>query len=33
MPAEIYIEGSKQTPLQYLMEPVMSTVRRAGRQM
>jgi membrane fusion protein, epimerase transport system len=33
MPAEVYIEGSKQTPLQYLMEPIMSTVRKAGRQM
>ncbi|MBI4293189.1 MAG: HlyD family type I secretion periplasmic adaptor subunit, partial [Betaproteobacteria bacterium] len=33
MPAEVYIEGSTQTPLQYLMEPVTSTVRKAGRQM
>ena len=33
MPAEVYIEGSTQTPLQYLMEPVTSTFRRAGRQM
>jgi HlyD family secretion protein len=33
MPAEVYIEGSKQTPLQYLMEPIVSTVRKAGRQM
>ncbi len=33
MPAEVYIEGSKQTPLQYLMEPITSTVRKAGRQM
>ena len=33
MPAEIYLEGSKQTALQYLMEPITSTVRRAGRQM
>ena len=33
MPAEVYIEGSKQTALQYLMEPVTSTVRKAGRQM
>jgi HlyD family secretion protein len=33
MPAEVYIEGSKQTPLQYLMEPLMSTVRKAGREM
>jgi HlyD family secretion protein len=33
MPAEIYIEGSRQTALQYLAEPVMTTLRRAGRQM
>ena len=33
MPAEVYIEGSKQTPLQYLMEPLTSTIRKAGRQM
>jgi epimerase transport system membrane fusion protein len=33
MPAEVYIEGSKQTPLQYLVEPITTTVRRAGRQM
>jgi membrane fusion protein, epimerase transport system len=33
MPAEIYIEGSQQTALQYLAEPITSTLRRAGRQM
>ena len=33
MPAEVYIEGAKQTPLQYLMEPLTSTIRKAGRQM
>jgi HlyD family secretion protein len=33
MPAEVYIEGSRQTPLQYLAEPITSTVRKAGRQM
>jgi HlyD family secretion protein len=33
MPAEVYIEGSKQTPLQYLMEPLTSTIRKAGRQL
>ena len=33
MPAEVYIEGTKQTPLQYLAEPVTSTVRKAARQM
>jgi len=33
MPAEVYIEGTSQTALQYLMEPITSTVRKAGRQM
>lgn len=33
MPAEVYIEGSKQTPLQYLIEPVTTTMRRAAREM
>lgn len=33
MPAEVFIDGAKQTALQYLAEPVMSTLRRAGRQM
>ena len=33
MPAEVYIEGSKQTALQYLVEPITTTLRRAGRQM
>ena len=33
MPAEVYIEGTKQTALQYLLEPITSTVRRAARQM
>jgi membrane fusion protein, epimerase transport system len=33
MPAEVYIEGSKQTALQYLMEPITSTVRKAAKQM
>ena len=33
MPAEVYIDGSKQTPLQYIVEPLTSTVRKAGRQM
>ncbi len=32
MPAEVYIEGSKQTPLQYIVEPITATVRKAGRQ-
>lgn len=33
MSAEVYIQGSKQTALQYLAEPVTTTLRRAGRQM
>jgi len=33
MPAEVYIEGSTQTPFQYLAEPITSTIRKAGRQM
>ncbi|MGJ9420587.1 HlyD family type I secretion periplasmic adaptor subunit [Massilia sp. CMS3.1] len=33
MSAEVYIDGATQTPLQYLVEPVMSTFRKAGRQL
>lgn len=33
MPAEVYIEGSKQTPLQYIVAPITDVVRKAGRQM
>lgn len=33
MSAEVYIDGATQTPLQYLVEPVMSTIRKAGRQL
>ena len=33
MPAEVYIEGTQQTPLQYLAEPIVSTIRKAGRQL
>jgi epimerase transport system membrane fusion protein len=33
MPAEVYIEGTRQTALQYLIEPITTTLRRAGRQM
>jgi HlyD family secretion protein len=33
MPAEVYIEGTEQTALQYMMEPITSTIRKAGRQM
>ena len=32
MPAEVYIDGSTQTPLQYLTAPITRTLRRAGRQ-
>ena len=31
MPAEVYLEGASQTPLQYLAEPITSTIRKAGR--
>lgn len=33
MPAEVFIEGSQQTALQYLAEPVTATMRRAAREM
>jgi len=33
MPAEVYIEGSQQTPLQYILEPLTATARKAARQM
>lgn len=33
MPAEVYIEGAEQTALQYMMEPITSTFRKAGRAM
>jgi HlyD family secretion protein len=33
MPTEVYIEGNTQTPLEYLFEPVTSTLRRAARPM
>jgi membrane fusion protein, epimerase transport system len=31
MPAEVYVQGASQTPLQYLAEPITSTFRKAGR--
>ena len=31
MPAEVYLKGAPQTPLQYLAEPITSTIRKAGR--
>jgi epimerase transport system membrane fusion protein len=33
MPAQVYIQGSRQTPLEYLMEPVTSSIRKAARQL
>ncbi len=33
MPAEVFIDGSTQTPLQYVSASITSVVRRAGRQM
>jgi HlyD family secretion protein len=33
MPAEVYIEGTKQTPLQYLITPITNTMLRAARHM
>jgi membrane fusion protein, epimerase transport system len=33
MPAEVYIEGTRQTALQYLADPITTTLRRAARQM
>ncbi len=32
MPAEVFIEGGKRTPLQYLLEPVTQVLRHAGRE-
>ena len=32
MPAEVFLEGEQRTPLQYLLEPVLSGLRRAGRE-
>lgn len=31
MPAEVYIQGGAMTPLDYLIEPISTTIRRAGR--
>ena len=33
MPAEVFIQGTSQTPLQYILEPITSTFRKAGRQL
>lgn len=32
MPAEVYLQGERRTPLQYLLEPVTEVLRRAGRE-
>jgi HlyD family secretion protein len=32
MPAEVYIEGTTQTALEYLLDPITSTIRKAGRE-
>ena len=32
MPAEVYIEGERRTPLEYLLEPVTQVLRRAARE-
>lgn len=32
MPAEVYLQGERRTPLQYLLEPVTDVLRRAGRE-
>jgi len=32
MPAEVFLEGDRRTPLQYLLEPVGQFLRRAGRE-
>jgi HlyD family secretion protein len=31
MPAEVYLEGAPQTPLEYLLDPITTTLRKAGR--
>lgn len=33
IPAQVYIEGSQQTALEYLMEPLTSGIRKAARQL
>jgi HlyD family secretion protein len=32
MPAEVYIQGTSQTPLEYIADPISVTLRRAGRE-
>jgi membrane fusion protein, epimerase transport system len=33
MPSEVYIDGARQTPLEYMMDPLTSTLRRSARQL
>lgn len=33
MPAELFIEGEKRTPMQYLLQPISQLLRRAGREL
>ena len=32
MPAEVYLKGENRTALQYLLEPVTTGMRRAGKE-
>lgn len=32
MPAEVHLQGESRTALQYLLEPVLQVLRRAGRE-
>jgi membrane fusion protein, epimerase transport system len=33
MPSEVYIDGARQTPLEYMLDPLTSTLRRSQRQL
>jgi membrane fusion protein, epimerase transport system len=33
MPSEVYIDGARQTPLEYMLDPLTSTLRRSARQL
>jgi HlyD family secretion protein len=33
MSAEVYIEGTRQTPLEYIADPILTTLRRSARQL
>jgi HlyD family secretion protein len=32
MPAEVFLQGERRTPLQYLLEPVTEVLRRSARE-